>query len=224
MELMLVWRVLRRWWWLILIPTAIAGVFAGRELLSGPGASGGFTSTVRYSAAQVLQAIPGRDGDFQDVWLASELTVNALTDWVRSSSFRVEVQQMLDDTPGIDLSGLGVAADNKRSVGLITLSYGDAVVLEDIVSAAIDVLKTRAQAYFPQLGGEPAQVTILDTPVVTPAPPPITNRLGPLIRVALALLGGVVLAFLAEYLDPTIRRRDQVEALGVQVLGSLPKR
>jgi capsular polysaccharide biosynthesis protein len=224
MELMWVWRVLRRWWWLVLIPTVIAGVFAGRELLSSRSVGGGFSTTLRYSAAQVLQAIPGRDGDFQDVWLASELTVNALTDWVRSSSFREEIQQALGDGVGVDVGQLGVVADNKRSVGLLTLSYPDADGLAQINSAAVVVLQTRAQAYFPQLGGEPAQVTILDTPVVTPAPPPITNRIAPLIRVALALLAGVGLAFLAEYLDPTVQRREQVEALGVPVVGTLPKR
>ncbi len=224
MELMLVWRVLRRWWWLVLIPTAIAGVFAGRELLSSRGAGGGFTATLRYSAAQVLEAIPGRDGDYQDVWLASELTVNALTDWVRSSSFRSEIQQALGDGTGVDVAQLNVAADNKRSVGLLTLTYPDADDLTQIVNGAVTVLQQRAQAYFPQLGGQPAQVTILDTPVVTAAPPPITNRLAPLIRVALALAAGVALAFLAEYLDPTVRRRDQVEALGIPVVGTLPKR
>ncbi|MBI5671229.1 MAG: hypothetical protein HZC41_24800 [Chloroflexi bacterium] len=225
MELLLMMRVLLRRWWLVLLPVVVAAVFVVPDWLSSRGAAGsGYSATFRYSAAQVLEAIPNRDGDYQDVWLASELTVNALTDWVRTSSFVYEIQRLTAER-GLDINpaALGVAADNKRSVGQMTLSYPDAAGLEAIVSAAQDVLKTRAQAYFPQLGQQPAQVTILDNPQPVPAPPPVANRLAPFIRLGLGLLAGVALAFLAEYLDPTLRRRDQVEALGLPVIASLPR-
>jgi capsular polysaccharide biosynthesis protein len=51
----------------------------------------------------------------------------------------------------------------------------------------------------------------------------LTNRFAPLIRVGLGLLAGLGLAFLAHYLDPTLRRRDEVETLGLSVLASLPR-
>jgi hypothetical protein len=225
MELLLVLRVLRRWWWLALIPVVITGALALPALLNrAPAASGGFTTTFRYSAAQQLEAIPNRDGDYQDVWLASELTVNALTDWVRTSSFAASVA---DTAAGrgaeIDPALLGVAADNERSVGQLFLSYPDAAALETIAAAAIEVLQTRNSEVFPQLGGEPAAVTILDTPQVAPAPPSLANRFEPLIRVALGALAGVALAFLAHYLDPILRRREDVEALGLPIIASIPK-
>jgi capsular polysaccharide biosynthesis protein len=50
------------------------------------------------------------------------------------------------------------------------------------------------------------------------------NRFAPFIRLGLGFLAGVGLAFLAEYLDPFVRRREQIEALGVNVLGTLPRR
>jgi capsular polysaccharide biosynthesis protein len=180
---------------------------------------------VRYSAAQVLDAIPGRVGDFQDVWLASELAVNAMTDWVRTSSFIEEIHnETARQNVQINPSALAISADNKRSIGELTLSYPDETQLKVIVTAALDILKTRAQDYFPQLGGQPAQVTILDVPQIVSAPPPIVNRFAPFIRLGLGFLAGVGLAFLAEYLDPFVRRREQIEALGVNVLGTLPRR
>ena len=225
MELMLFLGVLRRRWWIALVPVIVVAAITIPDFLNNRGAaSGGFTTTIHYSAAQVLEAIPNRDGDYQDVWLASELTVNAMTDWVRTSSFIDEIVTRTSGT-GVEINpaAIGIAADNKRSIGLLTISYPNSDGLQVILDAAIDALKTTAQNYFPQLGGTPAQVTILDTPTITAAPPPISNRLAPVIKIGVGLLAGLALAFLAEYLDPTVRRRQQVEALGLQVIATLPR-
>lgn len=224
MELMQVVRVLLRRWYLIVIPVAITAVVVLPSLLNSPASSGGFTTTIRYTAAQQLDAVPDRDGDYQDIWLASELTVNALTEWVQTSRFAQEVAaKALENGSEIDATTLSIAADNERSVGQIFLIWPDEGQLKVITQAAIDVLQTRSQNYFPQLGGAPAQVTILDEPRIVPAPPPITNRLAPLIRIGLGLVVGVGLAFLAEYLDPTLRRREEVEALGLTVIANIPR-
>ncbi len=221
MELSTFIAALLRRWWLVLVPVVVAGVFVVPELLRGlDNQSGGFTVTIRYSAAQTASNLPQRDGDFQDVWLASELTVNALTDWVRSSSFRDEIQKRLPDT---NLAGLGIAADNRRSIGQLTLTHLQQADLEAITAAAIAVLQDNAQDYFPQLGGQPAAVTILDTPTIVAAPPPLTNRFAPLLRLGVALLGGIGLAFAVEIMDPMVRRREQVEEAGLYLIGSIPR-
>lgn len=222
MELILFFRVLRRRWWLVLIPVVIVAAFTIPQWLRERStAGGGFTVTLRYTAAQSASNVAPRDGDYQDVWLASELAVNALTDWVRSSSFEDEI---IKKVPDLNAPSFGVAADNKRSIGQLIMSYPDEKELTNITQAAMDVMKTQAQNYFPQLGGQPAQVTFLDSPVITAAPPPIANRFAPFIRLALGLLGGIALAFLWEYLDPFVYRREQVEAVGLPVLASIPKK
>lgn len=225
MELIQVLRILLRRWYLVLIPALVAAAITLPDLLSNREAvSGGFTVTIRYSAAQVLEAIPNRDGDFQDVWLASEFTVNAFTDWVRTSSFIAEIQQAAAAS-GVEINpaAVGIGADNSHSIGVLTISYPDGDVLATITQAAITVLESRAQDYFPQLGAQPARVTILDTPQVVAAPPPIANRLGPVIRIGVGLFFGVMLAFLVEYLDPTLRRPEQVEQLGLTIVAAIPK-
>ena len=221
MELRQIARVLLRWWWLVLIPTAAAAALTLPGLLSGQAAAGGFATVIHYSAAQVPEALPPRDGDFQDIWLASEYTVNALAAWTLTDGFRQEVARLAGAR--LDAARLGIAADNERSVGQLFLSYPDAAGLQAAVDAAAEVLQTRSAAYFPQVGSAPAAVTLLGTPGIAPAPPPLADRFGPLIRVALGLLGGVALAFLAHYLDPTLRRREDVEALGLPVIAALPR-
>ena len=85
------------------------------------------------------------------------------------------------------------------------------------------VLGSRNQTYFPQLGGQPAQVTILDQPIVTPAPPPLTNRVAPILRLGIGLFIGLVLAYLVEYLDLRIHHKDDLQKLGLRVLGAIPR-
>jgi len=226
MELWLILRVLLRRWWLVLIPPLVVTAIVVPDFLRNRGAaSGGFATVVNYSAAQVLEAIPGRDGDYQDVWLASELTVNALTAWVQTTSFKREVAAKLAGQGlEIDPFSLNIVGDNERSVGRLYISWPDEGQLPLIAQAALDVLQTRSGDYFPQLGQQPAQVTLLDEPVITPAPPPIVDRLGPFIRLGLAFIVGVGLAFLAEYLDPTVRDKSDVEALGLTVITSIPRK
>lgn len=225
MELMQVVRVLLRRWWIALGPVIIVAIIVIPQWLRDRGAQGGFTVTVRYSAAQIASNVTPRDGDYQDVWLASEYTVNALTDWVRSSSFRAEIAKELE-TRSIDPAEVGrldIAADNKRSVGGLYLSHPDQAVLEQITQAALTVLKNTTQNYFPQLGGQPAAVTILDTPIIVAAPPALADRFSVLFRLGIGLFTGVLLAFLAEYVDPYLYRREQLEMLGLKVVGSIPR-
>jgi len=222
-ELMLFIRVLLRRWLLVAIPVVIAAAVAVPALLAPASASGGGYSTViRYTAAQVIEAIPGRDGDFQDVWLASELAVNAFTEWIRSGSFRDEVRALLTADVAERVNAGTFGADNERSIGQLFIAAADAAALEQFADAAQTVLTTQTGTYFPQLGGQPAQVTLLDRPEINAAPAPITSRLGPLIQLAVALLGGFGLAFLVEYLDPFIYRRDQLDALDLRVVAVVP--
>ncbi len=223
MELRMIARVLLRRWWLIVIPVAITALLVAPGLLNQEGLSGGYTTTIHYSAAQEVDALPPRDGDLQDLWLASEYTVNAFTAWVQTNSFKQEVAlKAAEQNVGVNQALLGVVADNQRSVGQLTLSYPNDTELAVIVQAALEVLTTRNQFYFPQVGSAPAQVRLLDTPIIAAAPVPLTNRFEPVIRLGIALLAGIGLAVLAHYLDPTLRHREEVEALGLPVIATLP--
>ncbi|MDX1993102.1 MAG: hypothetical protein SF029_11965 [bacterium] len=226
MELLQIARILLRRWWLIVIPVAVAAVVALPDLVrSAPAGAGGFSTTIRYTASQELEAIPNRDGDFQDVWLASELAVNAFTEWVRTSRFAQEIESVaMENGLEINPAALAIAADNERSIGTIAINWPNEGELATITEAAITVLQTRNQAYFPQLGGVPAEVEILDEPRIAPIPVSLPSRFGPLLQLGVALLAGLGLALLAHYLDPTLRDKRELEALGIPVISAIPRR
>lgn len=222
MELILVMRVLLRRWWLVLVPVIVAAIFTVPELLSNEATgSSGYRTQFSYSAAQESSNFDVRDGDYQDVWLASEFVVNAFTDWLQSSSFR---EELVTETGNAELlNGLNIVADNNRSIGVVYMSHPDEESLSDLRQAAIRILQTRNQAYFPHLGDRPADVTIIDQPAISPAPASLTNRFEPILQLGVAFFAGLVLVGLVEYFDRTIRYRDEVEAQGLRVLASIPK-
>ncbi len=215
-------RIVLRRWWLIALPALLSAVIAIPEVISSSARPPVTYSTqIRYSAAQALN-LPARLSDYTDVWQASERTVDALTDWLRSSSFRAEVHAQLGDD-GHSLDSLQIAADNARAVGVIYLYHRDAEALRAIVEAAIIVLAERNQVYFPQLGGESAQITILDIPAIGSVPPPLMSRLTPFIRMGIALILGLALALFAEYIDPTVYHQNDLRRLGMPIIGSIPR-
>jgi capsular polysaccharide biosynthesis protein len=226
MELIAIMRVLLRRWYMVVIPVLVAGVLVIPRFLGGGSAvSGGYTTTFRYTAAQSLDAIPNRDGDFQDVWLASEFTVNAFTDWVGSIRFAEDVSGELRalgiEIPSTALLG-NIITDNDRSIGMITIKWPDMAQLQEIALSVINVLRTRNGDYFPQLGGQPARVELLDDLIISLDAPSLPSRFGPLLQVGVALLAGVLLAFLVDYLDPFLYRREQIEALKLTVIATVP--
>jgi capsular polysaccharide biosynthesis protein len=225
MELRGLWKIVRRRWWLIALPALAALAYAVYGYLKAPPA-GGYSTTIRFTAAQPPQNGGNRYEDTRYYpWLASEYVVNALTDWVRTNSFAWEVSVVLAeegrDIPAGAIQG-SLAADNARSVMALTLSWGNPDDLQAIAAAASTVLRERSADYFPQLGEEEVRVIALDEPVIGPVPPSITARLNPLIRFGLGLAAGVALAFLVEYLDPTLHERAEVERLGFSVLAEVP--
>jgi len=213
--------VLLRRWYCVILPVLVVGLMVSPDLLARPN-GGGYTASIRYTAAQVLDAIPNRDGDYQDVWLASELTVNAFTDWVLGSRFQQTIREQLAEQQ-IEVDGFSVSAENEKSVGKITLTSGDEAQLTAITAAAVEILQSTSSEIFPQLGGVAAQVELLDAPTVSSVPAPIASRLTPVIKLILAAVAGVVLALAIEYADPYLRRRAQLESAGVTVLSAVPR-
>jgi capsular polysaccharide biosynthesis protein len=225
LELLTLLRVLIYRWWLIALPVVVVTALTLPDLLRrAPASTGGYSVTIDYTAAQSMEAIPRADGDYQDIWIASEYAVNAFTDWVTGSTFNAEVTALAESRGAtIPTGALGIAADNEKSVGRLTFGWNDADQLTIIADAVVEILQTRTDAYFAQLGGVPASVTILSRTPPTPAPPPLVDRFGSFVRIGLGVIVGIGLALLAHYLDPAVRRRDDVESAGVRVIAAIPK-
>ncbi len=226
MELRQLWRIARRRWWLIALPALAALAAAAYSYVRTP-PGGGFAAAIRFTGAEPPAGdAAGYEDSSYYPWLASEYVVNALTDWVKTSTFADEVSARLAaegmDIPAGALHG-AFASENERSVMVLHISWPDADQLESIAGAASAVLSERSGAYFPQIGQAGLRVVALDKPSIVPVPPPLSARLQPLIRLALGLGAGIFLAFLVEYLDPALHERRDLEALGLVVLAEVPR-
>jgi capsular polysaccharide biosynthesis protein len=186
-----------------------------------------YNAGVRFIAGQE----PTESADLSDEqrlanWKASEYIVNTLADWVRGGQFAELVSQELAGQ-GIAVTPqeivAGTAADSTRSMMVLSMTYGDAAVLEQMMNAASLVLLEANDQGLPQLGGEPADLVQMDPPIVNPIRPGITTQLQLPLRIGLALIAGLGLALLVDYLDPTVRGRREVESLGLPVIAEIPK-
>lgn len=225
MELRQYWNILRRRWGLALIPAVIVLVVGLATYRPAPTA---YNVGMRFLVGQ----IPTDAADLEDEerlanWQTSEYVVNGITDWVRGTRFADAVSAELAaqgvDIPAGAIAG-GLAVDNTRSMLQLSLTAGDAETLAVMMDAVVAVLQAQSAAAIPQLGGETAVVIPLDDAFINPIAPGLTSQLDLPLRVALALGAGIGLALLVGYLDPAVQNRKDIEAIGLPILGEIPKK
>jgi len=124
--------------------------------------------------------------------------------------------------PGIIQSS--TSSQQVHRVVEIQVTWGDAEQASAIIQAVIEVLQQEAPAYFGRLGALQPSVRLFDGPRVTPLPPSLTQRLDLPVRLLLAVLAGVALCFLLDYLDDSVRNKSELEAMGISVLAEVPGR
>ncbi len=221
MELRTFLKILKRYWYLIIIPPILVGVFT---LVTYRAPAPSYTASLRFSVGYTPEQETTSLYDRKyPAWLTSEYIAGGLSDWVKTGDFAQAVANVAggDITAG-EVAG-SIVSDYLRSVVVLYLNGGDPNRLATIGNAAIKVLQVRNNVVFPQ-NGAGATVTPLDGVVVAPAPPALRARLDIPIRLALGLALGVVLAFLAWYFDPRIRDRAEAEAIGLNIIGEIPKK
>lgn len=158
---------------------------------------------------------------------ATEYLVDDFTQFVSSQVVADAVSQRLANQgiqvpPGVLQSS--TASEQIHRVVTIRVTWADPDEALAIINAAVEVLKQEAPAYFGRLGLEQPQVTLFDGPGVSPVPPSLSERLDLPVRLLLALLAGIALAFLLDYVDDSIRGRQDLEGLGIHVLAEVPRR
>ena len=218
-------RILLRRRWLVVLPALVLGAVA--IVTYGP-PQPTFAATMRFAVGYTpdpnSQSLYDR---FYPAWLASEYIAGGLSDWARTGNFAEAVSEDLA-VRNVDVPPAAVAAsivsDHTRSIVVLYFTGNDPALLQSIAESAARVLQTRNATVFPQNGPHGASVTPLDNPAVGAAPPSLRARLELSIRIGLAMAAGLVLALLAHYRDPMIRERSDVEALGLSIVGEIPKR
>jgi capsular polysaccharide biosynthesis protein len=225
MELRRYWQILKRRWLLIVIPVAVVVILTAVTYQRPPTF---YNVGMHYLVSQEPSS-EAADADEQRYynWLTSEYIVNGLTDWVKGGEFATAVSAELAaegwEIPAGAIQG-GLAADNVRSKLEISLNNPDPEALAAMISAVTVVLQEQNSDALPQLGGETAVIVPLSEPVINPISPGIRSQLDLPVRILVALIAGVGLALLVEYLDPTIRESRELKAIGLEILGEIPKK
>ena len=236
MELHQLFAVVRRRWVLVVIP---AFVVAAVAIATYDAPAANYSTGMRFTAGQrAAPAAPsempqsgpaGYDPNYAR-WQTSEYIVSGLRDWVRSAAFAALVSaELASQDVAIPTDALlgRFAADSSQSLLVVYVNWPDSDQLRDIASAAATVLQTQNHAAFPQLGGQPAEVTPMDAPGILPvielAAPTLRTRLDLPFRLALGVTAGLALAFVVDYLDASVRHRGELEAMGIQVVGEIPR-
>jgi capsular polysaccharide biosynthesis protein len=106
----------------------------------------------------------------------------------------------------------------------LTITWPNEEELRAIAAAVVEEMITNSAFYFAQLGTENTEITLLDQPTISTIGPSLRFRTEWPLRVLLALVVGLGLVFLLDYLDTSIRSSQDLEALGMPVLGTIPKR
>jgi capsular polysaccharide biosynthesis protein len=223
MELRSYWIILKRRWLYVIIPTLIV-LAIGLVTYSRPAPL--YNAGVRFIVGQEpIGSASLTDEQRLANWKTSEYVVNTLADWVRGGQFAGLVSEGLAEQ-GITVAPqaivAGTSSESTRSMMVLSISYVDPTVLDQIMHEAGRVLIERNALGLPQLGGEPARLVQLDEPIVNRVSAGIVKQLDLPLRIILALLAGIGLALLVEYLDPTVRDRRELETMGISVIGSIP--
>lgn len=223
MELRLYGEIIRRRWWLVLGLLALTGL---ASLLYRPQATPVYQAGMRFVVGIAPEPSTGDyyTYDRYYTWLTAEYLVDDLSEVVKSQAFARDVAAASGlDIPAGAIQGATSAGKLHRILN-VSIQWANAAELERIANAVAQVLSSQSRTYFAQLGTENAAVALIDPPQIGMVGPSLRQRLDLPLRLLLALIAGVGLCFLLDYLDDTVRHRADLETLGLRVLGEIPRR
>jgi capsular polysaccharide biosynthesis protein len=229
MELRDYWRMFTRRWWIPVGLTVLVGLLSALQLRPWQPQPESYSASMRMLVG-VLPATDEETAAAYDpryyAWLTSEYLVDDFTEVVRSELFARNVSARLADEaidvpPGV-IQGSAATGKLHRIITL-NFGWGDRAQLEAIAAAAAAELTENAGSYFQALGTDGAGVTVIDGPSIGVVGPSLRGRLDLPLRMFIAFLIGLGLIFLLDYMDTSIRTRDDIADLDLAVLGEIPK-
>jgi capsular polysaccharide biosynthesis protein len=226
MELREYVAIIRRRWLIIAALTLFAFAVGAFFMFRGPRA---YEASIRIavSAGADARADAAPYAYYRDyyAWLSSEYLADDLSEIVKSDAFAEDVRRHLNE----DLSGASIRqvlrTRKTHRILEITVQAPSEDQAQRLSTAVAEVIRVQGAKYLAQLATPASQIAVIDLPSVKPATTTgfVAADLG--LRGALGLVAGLLVAFLAEYLDSRLRTRSEVErVLGLPVLGEIPSR
>ncbi len=216
----IVWK--RAW-----IPALLLAVVGIVSVLTRQTPSPVYSMTMRFNVAVAPETRPDEYSyNGLHAWVTSEYMADTLSVLVSGQEFAANVNEHLAkmESPVSIPSGI-ISADTRHRVLSLNVSWGNAEELTDIAQAVAEAMQENSVDYFPQAGETGVNIFQIDTsgPVEVNLTS-LTQRLDLPVRLLLALVAGVALTFLLDYLDDSVRGKWELEAMGITVLAEVPKK
>ena len=220
--LLILWR---RWWLVALVPLLVLVGVLYQAVRSQPS----YTATAKVAVTRQPEqdAAPVYRYDEYYTMLSSEFVLDDLVDIVRGNVFAGDVAKTIADKdhvtvpPGEVQGSLSSSRTNRILTINARASTPERAIM--IAQAAATTLEQKGTTYF---GFNPAERRAVIATVQQPlsaAANTMRQRLIFALEVVVALFAGMLLAFLVDYLDDTLRSPEMVSAaLGMPVIGVIP--
>ena len=220
--------ILRRRWW---VPTLVVALTLLFSLITNPPwqeRPPAYVLGMSFSVGVQPQDLPEAytyDGYYSA--LSSEYLIDDFSEIVKGSEFAAAVSERLAEQgitvpPGV-IQGSAQTGTLHRILQ-VTVHGGDPEQLPLMADAVAATLTEETDRFMPRLLADQGAVYLVHRGTVAAVGPGLRERLDLPLRLALAFIAGIGLAFLLEYLDDRIRTREQLEAVGLPVLGEIPKK
>lgn len=228
MELRAYWKIIARRWWLPVGLALLVGLISLALQRPWQPRPVSYTANMRFNVGIKPERIPGvYTYDRYYTMLTSEYLVDDLGEIVRSQAFAGAVSARLAGQGiSVPAGAIGGATQPGKLHRIMTVgvTWPNEQDLRPIADAIAATLTESSSAFFAQFSMEEADIRLIDPPTFGVVGRPAREQLDLPLRVLLALAAGLGLAFLLDYLDRSIRERSEVEALGLTVLGEIPRR
>src|SRR5919202_2038145 len=231
MELREYWSIIRRRWWL---PAAIALVALTASTAVGLRGAAAYKTDMRLAVSTVPIPDPNAERFFDSAYYAnldSEYLADDMSEFMTSRAFADEVKRELatSSTPvDADIDTIMTATRTKKThrfidITVTTPTFEQGAQIAGSISRVLND-KGRLALYLQALTAYNTQMTIVTPPVTHPANtlPGLISEIG--LRTLIGLIVGIAAAFLIDYLDSSVRTREEVESLlQAPVLGEIPR-
>jgi capsular polysaccharide biosynthesis protein len=218
MELRQYGRIVWRRWWLIAEVFVIVLIVSLVTYRTPPTV---YQAGMRFSVGiEGVEPVTAASGEGRsDAWLASEYLADDLSEVLKGGTFAAQISQEV----GFDVAPGSIFASREHRIMSVSISSDDPDKARAIAEAVAAAVGDGGAAFFPQLNDVKAAAILIDGPGISQLGRSLKDKLSVPLRLLVALVAGVALAFLWDYLDDTVRDREEAEALGLDIVGEIPR-
>jgi capsular polysaccharide biosynthesis protein len=230
MELREYWSIIRRRWWL---PVAITLVALVASTVVGVRGATAYKTEMRVAVSTIPRPDPNATLYFDPTYysnLSSEYLADDISELMTSRAFADEIQRELAtaNQPKMDVGTILSATRAKKTHRFIDVTVTTSTEEEGkaIAGSISRILNDPAHLaiYLKALASYNSQMSLVTPPSTHRANTPVGLASEIALRTIVGLLVGIGVAFLVDYVDTSVRSRQEAETLlQLPVLGMIPR-